>query len=214
MGLKKYVILFCLFISIFVSPIITEGGTINNQTKESNVAPVDVLPGYSVSNGAGRGFLVGNVMKVLNTGISGLSIANGNLPSTFEITFYIGDNDSVITTGVQYQTWIRVPFKHDLNSVTLWTDGNVGDIVIDIWVDEASATTNGVDSDVTDADSLFDVATEPTISNAATDAYVVINTFDTGEATDIPVGSWYVINVDSVTTLTNAHIILNCTKKD
>jgi hypothetical protein len=130
------------------------------------------------------------------------------------ISYKLGNGTDAISTGVQSTTWVRVPFKHDLDSIILWTDGNSGAITIDIWIDEASAGTNGVDSDVTDADSLFDTASEPAIADASSDAYVSTTSFDSGEDTDIPAGSFYVINVDSASTLTDAYVELSLTRKD
>ncbi len=123
----------------------------------------------------------------------------------------IGDGTNAITTGTKWNTAFRVPFKHTLDKVILTTSETSGSITIDIWSDVPGATT-GL-SALTDADSLFDVSPEPTISNASTDNYVEVTSFDSGEASN-NAGDWYVVNVDSVATLKMVNVCFEFSRVD
>lgn len=127
-------------------------------------------------------------------------------------TISLGNDSDAITTGTKILKTVRVPFKHDLSKIRLTTDETSGSITVDVWVDEAGAT-NGLAA-VTDADSLFDTASEPAIADASSDNDVEVTSFDSGEATDIPAGSYYVINVDSASTLTYVAVSFQMTRKD
>jgi len=127
-------------------------------------------------------------------------------------TVNLGNGSDAITTGTKWTRAFKVPFKHDLTSITVITNETSGSITIDVWKDVAGDT-NGL-ANITDADSLFDTASEPAISDASSDNTVEVTSFDSGEATDVAADTWYVINVDSVSTLTFVAVSFEFTRKD
>ena len=143
-------------------------------------------------------------------GIPAAKVASVMKTEGFSIT--LGNGSDAITTGTKMLKKVRVPFKHDLSKIVLTTNETAGSITIDVRIDEPGATT-GL-SEITDADSLFDTASEPSIADASSDNFVETTSFDTGEATDIPAGSYYVIAVDAASTLTLADVSFEMTRKD
>ena len=132
---------------------------------------------------------------------------------TDSVTIIIGNGSDAITTGTRWNTYFIVPYKHDIGTIALTTTENAGSITIDIWADELTGGTDGPDSDITDADSFFDTASEPAIADASSDAYVTA-TVDSGEGTDVPAGTGYVVTVDAASTLTRCILTISFTRKD
>ncbi|MFA6335950.1 MAG: hypothetical protein WCX48_10470 [Bacteroidales bacterium] len=126
-------------------------------------------------------------------------------------TITIGNGTDVISTGIVQTSYFRVPFKATMTDVILTTVGAVGALGIDVWCDTPGATT-GLAA-VTDADSLFDTATEPAIADASSDNYIPITSFDSGEDA-LAEGDVCVINVDSATTLTRAQVFIQMDRVD
>ena len=123
----------------------------------------------------------------------------------------IGDYSAAIGTGTKWYSAFEVPYTHTLNKIILTTNEVVGSMTIDVWVDAAGATT-GLAA-LTDADSLFDTATEPAIADASADKYFEITSFDANEAAGAA-GGWYVINVDAASTITGATVCFEFTRVD
>ena len=156
-----------------------------------------------------------NMGMVASTSVnaSGVIVAAGaaTVMKTEGATISLGDWSAEVADGAYYSKAFRVPFKATLTKIILTSDGNVGSCTIDVWSDAASATT-GMDN-ITDADSLFDTATEPAIADASADNYFEVTSFDDGESA-IAAGDWVVVNVDACTTLTGLNISFEMTRTD
>jgi hypothetical protein len=152
------------------------------------------------------------LMRSLESTLTSYAVANDNLDVSVVksgASCYFDGDGSALSANDQCR--FRIPFKHTLNSVILTTDENLGTITIDVWIDEAGGST-GLD-DVTDADSLFDTASEPTM-DASSDQYVETVIFDSGEAVDIITNSYYIVNIDAVSTLTKVNVDFDFTRKE
>ncbi len=123
----------------------------------------------------------------------------------------LGNGTDAIAAGAYYSKAVRVPFKATLAKVILTTVKTTGALTIDVWIDAPSATT-GLQA-ITDADSLFDTATEPAIADASQDSYVEVTSFDAGENA-IAAGDWIVVNADGTPTLTEANVCFELTRTD
>ena len=117
-------------------------------------------------------------------------------------TVYLGDGGiNPIGGGTIYRSAFQVPCNCTLLKIGMMTPEVVGNITIDVWVDSFA---NWLP---TDADSLFDVASEPVISDASTDNEIEVSSFDSDED-DWEAGDIVMINVDAVTTLKEVIIFL------
>jgi hypothetical protein len=133
---------------------------------------------------------------------NGVEISGGNAQMTSnqrtrEIVFVIDGGGAAITTGVK--GFIPIDFNCTINQVTLLAD-QTGSIVIDVWKDTYA------NFPPTDADTITASAV-PTIS-AATKSQ---NSTLTGWTTAITAGDILGFNVDSVTSITKATIVLKVT---
>jgi len=129
------------------------------------------------------------------------------------ITVGVGNGSDAISTGINWTRAYTVPGKCDLTKIEITTNEVSGSITLDFWVDEPGAA-DGLAA-ITDADSLFDTATEPAIADASSDnTPPATTTFDTGEAVDIPAGSRIVPNVDAAATLTYVQVTYTFVLKD
>lgn len=164
--------------------------------------------GITVTNGDGTG---GNPSIAITSGGVTAALA-ATVMKTDGWNISLGNDSDAITTGKKILKTVCVSFKHDLEEIGLCTDETSGSITIDVWIDEKGATT-GL-AEITDADSLFDTASEPTISDASSDNCVAVTSFDSGEDTDIPAGTCYVINVDAASTLTYTNVPFKVIRKD
>jgi len=110
------------------------------------------------------------------------------------LVFFIDGGGSAITTGIK--GGIRVPFKCEIVSVSMLTDQS-GSIVVDIWKDTYE------NYPPTDADTIT-ASAPPTItsSNKVTDSTL------TDWTKGIAEGDFLMFNVDSITTVTWASIVL------
>lgn len=119
--------------------------------------------------------------------------------STASLGYSIVGNGSVITTGIA-GTGLRVPFNC---TITAWTiiASQSGSIVIDIWKDTLANYPPTVGDTIT-------ASAKPTIT-ADTDA---TSSTLTGWTTTITAGDVLYFNVDSVSSIQNATIILTVTK--
>lgn len=123
-------------------------------------------------------------------------------------TFYLGDGGSTaISTGVKYHACVNVPFDFTLQKVKMLTPETTGSITIDLWVDAFA------NWPPTNADSLYDTATEPTIAAAGTDNEIEDTDFDSGEA-DFTKGDIVCVNVDAVDTLKEVLIFLEGVRRN
>jgi hypothetical protein len=114
------------------------------------------------------------------------------------IVFTIDGGGSAITTGIKGD--LQIPFACTINSATLLADQS-GSIVIDVWKDTYA------NYPPTDSDSIT-ASAPPTISSAtkSTDSTL------TGWTTSITLGDTLRFNVDSITTITRAVLVLGVTR--
>lgn len=115
---------------------------------------------------------------------------------TFDIIFVIDGGGSVITTGIKGD--LMVDFACTVQSWTVLGDQS-GSIVVDIWKDTYANFPPVVGDTITGTE-------KPTISAATKGQDASLTSF----VTAIAAGSILRFNVDSVTTLTRATVILKC----
>jgi hypothetical protein len=140
-------------------------------------------------------------------GVSAATFIDGDTMREGGAVIYLGDGGAnAITAGTKYYAVIPVPYNCDLKSVKLLTPETSGNITIDLWVDSFA------NWPPTNADSLFDSASEPTISDASSDNEVEVTSFDGGEA-DFAKGDIIILNVDSITTLKEVNVFLEWEKE-
>jgi hypothetical protein len=130
---------------------------------------------------------------------AGVLSATSRLPAaarirTFGIT--IDGAGSAITTGVKGYT--RVPYACTINKVSLIADQS-GSLVVDVWKDSFA------NYPPTDADSIT-ASAPPTLSSAIK----AEDTTLTGWTTSVTAGDTIGFNVDSASTVTRAHLIVEC----
>jgi hypothetical protein len=104
---------------------------------------------------------------------------------------------SAITTGIKGYT--RFPWAGTITKVTLLADQS-GSIVIDVWKDTYA------NYPPTDADSIT-ASAPPTITTAVKSEDSTL----TGWTTSVAAGDCFGFNVDSATTVTRVHLILEVT---
>ncbi len=171
-------------------------GTLNRYLKSNGT---DVV--YSTNAAAGPGSCSGQFVRGVNADAAPTceAIAAADLPApsrkrTFGIT--IDGGGSAITTGVKGYT--EVPFACTIDKIRLLADQS-GSIVIDVWKDTYA------NYPPTDADSIT-ASAPPTISSAVKAEDSTLS----GWTTAVSAGDTVGFNVDSATTVTRVHLILEC----
>lgn len=89
MGRLKNILLF-LFLVLICFPAFGAGVAINNQTEVTAVASNDIIPIYDLDATAGRRITVLNVMKALNSSLSGVAVLAVN-GGTGQSSYTVGD---------------------------------------------------------------------------------------------------------------------------
>jgi len=203
---KISVFLLCLLLiagTCFSATIVQIGPSSDFEASDSDDFDPDRIAGDAVDNDTIEGSLI--------TDASILAAKVGDVLSAGGTCVPIGDFTAAISTGTKWSGAFRVLYKHTLTKVALTTNEVVGSITIDVWKDAAGATT-GL-SVLTDADSLFDTATEPSIADASADNYDEEIAFDAGEAAGAA-GTYYVVNVDAAATITGVSVCFDFERVD
>ena len=125
------------------------------------------------------------------------------------VTVHVGGSGDVITAGTKYTTYFKTPYELTLDGILFTTAETLGSCTIDVWVGKEDAVT-GL-ANISDADSLFDTATEPSIADASTDRATWVTSFDSGENI-IPLGGVIGVTVDACTTLTHFMVVFHMTE--
>jgi len=135
------------------------------------------------------------------TAVSMATLEN-NAKNKYSLT--ISGDGSAITAGVKYDAFFFIPRDLTLTGIALTTDEQVGSCTVDIWAGALGGTTGFLN--ITDSNSLFNVATPPSIADASSDNTVGVSSFDTDEE-DVTQSTVIGINVDACVSLTRICII-------
>jgi len=129
-------------------------------------------------------------------------ILENNAKNKYSLT--IDGGGSAITTGVKYNSFFFIPRNLTLTGVALTTNEQVGSCTVDVWAGMLGGTTGFLN--ITNSNSLFNVATPPSITDASVDNTIGVSSFDVGEA-DFNNLTVIGVNIDACTTLTRICIV-------